>query len=336
MENTASNEANIIFNEKKSQKTTGSRPSVQPETVQHAAQAVNTQQPVPVDSHKNPIVIESVKSVQEAKQPNSHNNQAISTEQAKPTNIQEKKPNGYKEQHVSVQLGSKHLPIVEIVPVHRFTNLKPYSTYKLSMQFVDEAANFIYFSLYDNLAKLNSLQELLQATSNNEFITDLNDTQSGSVFEAQYQADMKWYRVILQERIENLAIKIYFVDYGNTETYDMDMLKTAKCLRKPTPTSLDLKYQAIKCTYKTQMPDSVERFFSDAVEKLVDDLYFYMKITDVHDAESGLIKQKVYNVDFSNDQETDQEIVDIMQPMLEIQEKKVILRLTNSPLHNRS
>jgi hypothetical protein len=82
------------------------------------------------------------------------------------------------------------------------------------------------------------------------------------------------------------------------------------------------------------MPGSIDRFFSNAVEKLVDSLYFYMKTTDVHDAESGLITQKVYNADFSNDQKTDEKIVDIMQPILEIQEKKDSLRLANSPFNH--
>ncbi len=192
------------------------------------------------------------------------------------------------------------------------------------MQFIDEAANYIYMNLYDNLEKLNSQQEMLQTVANSQCILDLNDIPENDFFEALYNEDMKWYRAIVQERISVSKMRIYFVDYGNTEVYDADAVKQNKCLRKRTPIDSDLRYQAIKCVYKNRAPDSAEAFFQDATEKLIDDLYFHLRVTSMSEDTNSLIKQTVYNIDFSDDQEIDQEIVEILQKT-HIREEKVLI-----------
>ena len=203
----------------------------------------------------------------------------------------------------------------------RYLKLSKNTTYKVNIQYIDQAASIIYLYLSENAEKLNQLQMFLQNAIENgfEYINSVNEIDTNEQYEALYKEDFKWYRCIVTKISKN-AVDVYFVDYGNLEILDLQEVKLSDYLRKRKANKKDeiykIEYQAIKCKYIKsfeQFADEIPAFIGETN----DNESFYIKCVDSNENEF------VFELT-THENENDKEVSEILESKRPQPDKKEI------------
>ncbi|XP_043528677.1 tudor domain-containing 6-like isoform X3 [Frieseomelitta varia] len=142
---------------------------------------------------------------------------------------------------------------------------------------------FIQFNDYTALDSMMERIALIYETGGE--LIKKSDALCGTYCIAQY-SDLKWYRAVIKSTEENNAI-IQFIDYGNTETVELNKIKSMQ------KEFLELPIQAVHCKLfgiKNNLDTDKTRIFEHTVFRKILEAEF---ITEENDIYSILLKEAI-------------------------------------------
>ena len=168
-------------------------------------------------------------------------------------------------------------------------------------------------TLVDQAGKEQILSAKLQEEFASEyirFVDKVSDLKVGDKLEALFDVDDKWYRGSITS-INSTGVEVYFLDYGNTETFSLNEINSKLRFRNhykniEEEEVFSLGYQALKCLYSTDNTLTLTDFTNKLVE--IPDFQengFEIKVKEIvaDDMESV-----IYRIIFSSDEDNSEGI----------------------------
>ena len=104
-----------------------------------------------------------------------------------------------------------------------------------------ESFNEFYCQLHQNAARLREVMQDIDQHCNSPSARPVSSPSPNTPILARYSGDGSWYRAIVKETPNEKGCRVFFVDYGNSETVPVDGLVEIP------PHFLSLESQAIQC-----------------------------------------------------------------------------------------